>query len=131
MKRLPAIALAAIALLGSGPLPAEDDRDYPELTALIAELANLGVMGNHCETQLINFGKAALNSDECVAFTKRYHDQWPDREALQQHILSFAKRSETGEFACDSRCRSMLLRCEELRIGVAYVLDYIDFVKEM
>lgn len=131
MKSLPVIALAAIALLSPGPAAAEEGEYYPELITLIAELANLGVMGNRCETRLINFGKDALNSDECAGFTKRYYEHWPDRAALQQEILEFAKRSERGEFDCDARCRSMLMRCEELRIGVTYVLDYIDFVKEM
>ena len=133
MRHISAIALAAIAFLGSAPAPsaAEKSEYYPELITLIAELANLGVMGNRCETQLINFGKAAVTGDECAGFTKRYYEHWADRAALQQEILEFAKRSERGEFDCDARCRSMLMRCEELRIAVTYVLDYMDFAKEM
>lgn len=133
MKRLLAATFAAITLFGAnhGTAKAGNGDYYPELITLIAELANLGVMADRCEQQLINFGARALRAEECASFTNRYHELWPDRAALQEEILEFAKRSERGDFVCDARCRSMLLRCEELRIAVTYVLDYMDFAAEM
>lgn len=131
MKSLPAVVLATTLLFASGPAPAQEGDYYPELITLIAELANLDALAKRCEEDMINFGKDALNKEMCANFISHYHELWPDHDALSNQILDFAKRSERGEITCDDNCRSMLRRCEELRISIRYVFDYIDYVKTL
>ncbi|MBK8162552.1 MAG: hypothetical protein IPK65_05220 [Gammaproteobacteria bacterium] len=129
MKPLPAAVLASILTLASAAAPAQEADYYPELITLIAELANLDALAKHCEVDMNNFGREALRKDMCAKFTGHYAELWPDHDALSEQILAFAKRAERGEINCDDNCRSMLRRCEELRIAIRYVFDYIDYVR--
>jgi hypothetical protein len=129
MKSLPAIVLVVGLLSATAPAPAKASDYYPELVTLIAELANLDALAQHCEEDMMNFGKDALRKDMCANFVSHYGELWPNQDALSNQILDFAKRSERGEITCDDTCRSMLRRCEELRITISYVFDYIDYVK--
>lgn len=108
---------------------AEDDY-YPPLITLISQMANMSVMADRCEQKLLPFGKAALESEECASYKKSFYEQWPSREALQLEILDIVNKIEQGELSCDERCNNMLLRSEELRISVTYILDYMDFLAE-
>lgn len=129
MKSLPAIVLAATLTFSAAPAPAQQGDYYPELITLIAELANLDALAKRCEEDMINYGRDALRKEMCANFTDHYAELWPDHDALSNQILDFATRSERGEITCDDNCRSMLRRCEELRIAIRYVFDYIDYVK--
>ncbi len=126
MKQIVAVLFAATVLLNSERAAADYDY-FPHLITLIAEMANLAVEADNCEQQLTYFARKGLNSPQCRSFKKNYYGQWPDRESLQDEILSYVIRAEQGEYVCDERCRSMLTRCEELRISIAYVLDYMEF----
>lgn len=129
MKSLPAAALATTLSLAGTPIPAQPGDYYPELTTLIAELANLDALAKRCEEDMMTFGKDALHKEMCTNFTGHYAELWPSHDALSNQILDFALRAERGEISCDDNCRSMLMRCEELRISIRYVFDYIDYVK--
>lgn len=129
MKSLPAIVLASTLSFVAAPVPAQPGDYYPELITLIAELANLDALAKRCEEDMMNYGKDALRKEMCANFTGHYAELWPSHDALSNQILDFAKRAERGEITCDDNCRSMLRRCEELRISIRYVFDYIDYVK--
>ncbi len=126
MKRIVAVLFAASMLVNAQRAAAEYDY-FPYLITLIAEMANLAVEADNCEQQLTYFARKGLESPQCRAFKKHYYSLWPDRDSLQEEILSYVVRAEQGEYLCDERCRSMLMRCEELRITIAYVLDYMEF----
>ncbi len=117
---------AAILVLPGARAQASYDY-FPHLITLIAQLANLAAEADNCERQLTFYARKGLESEACRNFKKNYYAQWADREALQEEILAYVLRSEAGEFVCDERCRDMLMRCEELRITIAYVLDYMEF----
>lgn len=106
------------------------DDNYAPLTTLIAELANMAVMASQCEARLINFGSKAMEQKECIDFMTSFIRKWPDRDFLEDEIVDIVTRIEEGEISCDESCRNMLIRCEELRITVTYVLDYMDYVVE-
>lgn len=128
MKYITAITFAVLLTVSTHRAAAEESYDYfPDLITLIATLANMAVEADNCEQQLTNFGKRALESPDCRNFKKTYYSHWPDRESLQDEILSYVLRSEAGEFECDERCRNMLMRSEELRIIIVYTLDYMEF----
>ena len=129
MKPFPAVVLATTLSFAAAPGPARAGDYYPELITLIAELANLDALAKRCEEDMNNYGKDALQKEMCANFTGHYAELWPDHDALSNQILDFAQRAERGEIACDDNCRSMLRRCEELRISIRYVFDYIDYVK--
>lgn len=126
MKRLIPVLFAAALVLPAQRADASYDY-FPHLITLIAQLANLAVEADHCEQQLTFFARKGLESKACKDFKKNYYSLWADREALQEEILDYVLRSEAGEFVCDERCRNMLMRCEELRITITYVLDYMEF----
>lgn len=126
MKQLVAVLFAATVLVNSERAAAEYDY-FPYLITLIAQMANLAAEADKCEQQLTYFARKGLESPQCRIFKKNYYAQWPDRKALQEEILSYVIRSERGEYVCDERCRMMLMRCEELRISITYVLDYMEF----
>ena len=126
MKRTIAVLFAATILANAGRAAAEYDY-FPHLITLIAQMANLAVEADNCEQQLSYYGRKALEGKTCKDFKAHYYAQWPDRESLKDEILSYVVRAEQGEYVCDERCRSMLTRCEELRITIAYVLDYMEF----
>ena len=119
--------LLATALWWPVPRASAEYDYFPHLITLIAQLANLAAEADHCERQLTLYARKGLASEACTSFKKHYYAQWPDREALQDEILSYVLRAEAGEFVCDERCRNMLLRCEELRIIITYTLDYMEF----
>lgn len=126
MKHVIAVLFAVTAMAGAGRADAEYDY-FPHLITLIAQMANLAVEADNCEQQLTYYGRKGLESEACKGFKEHYYAQWPDRESLQDEILSYVVRAEQGEYVCDERCRSMLTRCEELRITITYVLDYMEF----
>jgi len=133
MKALPPLLLLIFASLALGPVAvAEEQEDHrTSLVMLLTELAETAGMGSACEEVLHELGKDALTTEPCRRFTERYRSLWGDRETLQRSILTFARRAETGQMPCDRQCHDMLRRCEELRVGITYVLDYVDFFREM
>lgn len=131
MKHLKTYAVALIVGLAA-PLAAAEQADYrTDLTSLLSELAETAGMASGCEEALHELGKGALGTETCRRFTDRYEKLWGDRETLQRNILTFARRVESGQMPCDPRCHDMLRRCEELRVSITYVLDYVDFMKEL
>jgi len=127
MKYITTIAFAILLSTGADRANAAVKDYFPELITLIATLANMAVEADNCEKQLTNFGKKGLESPDCRSFKKAYYSYWPDRESLQEEILSYVLRSEAGEIDCDERCVNMLMRSEELRITIVYILDYMEF----
>lgn len=129
MKSLPTAVLALTLSFAATPAPARPGDYYPELITLLAELANLDALAKRCEEDMMNHGKDALRKEMCANFTSHYAELWPGDDDLSNQILEFARRAEDGAITCDDNCRSMLRRCEELRISIHYVFDYIDYLK--
>jgi hypothetical protein len=107
------------------------DKAATDVRGLYSDLADISGMANRCEEDLKNFAKRALEeSPACRQFSRRFGERFSDRASLLAEVAAFTDRSERGELACDRQCVEMLRKCEEMRIGVTYVLDYMDFVKE-
>lgn len=107
----------------------EDEKQdyYPIVITLIAELANMSYAASLCETQLQWYAKEAIEGKECRQFTDRFFELWPEPNALGLEIVDMIIKIERGEVICDADCLTTLLRAEEMRINIEYVLDYIEY----
>lgn len=126
------IAVAALIIGLAAPLAAEERGDYrTDVVMLLTTLAETAGMASGCEEAMHELGKDALDTDTCKRFVERYESLWGDRDTLQRNVLTFARRVESGQMPCDARCHDMLRRCEELRVSIVYVLDYVDFMRTL
>jgi hypothetical protein len=122
----PALLLAAACLAAQA-----QERPASEVDGLYSDLSSLTDVAGRCEEDLKNFAKRALEeSPSCRQFAQRFGERFTDRSALLAEVSQVTDRSARGELACDRPCQEMLKKCEEMRIGLTYLLDYMDFVKE-
>ena len=120
-----------IGLVVAGAAVQAQEKSAAGVRSLYSDLSDISGVANRCEEDLKNFAKRALEeSPSCRQFAKRFDERFADRASLLAEITDFTDRTERGQLACDRQCLEMLRKCEEMRIGVTYVLDYMDFVKE-
>jgi len=129
MKHIQAFLLICAALLSSAAHSQSEPPEAEQVTQLIITLAKLTDMANACGEHMNYFGKKALDGAVCKEFTQEFSNHWDSREALQLEVVDYTNQLETGQLVCE-RCKLMLERVEELRIGINYHLDYMDFIAE-
>jgi hypothetical protein len=123
--------MLAGCLLFAGFTAQADGEAITDIRALYSDLSDLNGIAARCEEHLKNFAKRALEeSPSCKQFSQKFSDRFKDRASLLAEVSRFTSRFERGELACDRQCQDLLQRCEELRIGIIYVLDYMEFVRE-
>ena len=130
MSHVARLMLASFLVCAGQAAPAQE-KTVADVHILFSDLTDLSNVANRCEEDLKNFAKRALDeSPSCRQFAHRFGDRFADRATLLAEVTEFTDRSERGDLACDRQCQDMLRKCEEMRIGVTYVLDYMDFVRE-
>lgn len=130
MKQIQIFLFAVMALVSTAGHSQDGATEEQKITSLIKSLALLTDMADGCGEQMNYYGKKALQGELCTKFKKSFYAQWPSREALQEEVVNYIDRLDSGEFKCDN-CRVVLQRVEELRITVTYYLDYMDYMGEL
>jgi len=129
MKKIQAFVLICITLLSYTAHSQSEPAESEKITQLIITLAKLTDMADACGEHMNYFGKKALQGAVCKEFKQEFSNHWSSREALQLEVVDYTNQLETGQLVCE-RCKLMLERVEELRIGINYHLDYMDFIAD-
>lgn len=116
-----------VSTLGHGQSSSSEEL---RITEMIKSLALLTDMADGCGEQMNYYGKKALRGELCTKFKNSFYAQWPNRDALQEEVISYTDSLDSGAFKCDN-CRVVLQRIEEMRITVIYYLDYMDYMEEL
>ncbi len=126
------IALLTITLfISSFAIAQPTEKPAPNMKAdlieLITQLAKMTDMAGACGEHMNYFGKKALEGGVCKDFNDAFIGKWSSREDLKQMVDNYMLEIEQGKVDCEN-CRMMLQRVEELRITVAYYIDYMEFM---
>ena len=130
MKQIQTFLFAAMMLVSAAGHSQGSSPEEQRITELIKSLALLTDMADGCGEQMNYYGKKALQGELCTKFKNSFYAQWPNREALQEEVISYTDSLDSGAFKCDN-CRVVLQRIEEMRITVIYYLDYMDYMGEL
>jgi hypothetical protein len=130
MRQIQIFLCAVMMLISTAGYSQGGAPEEQRITELIKSLALLTDAADGCGEQMNYYGKKALQGELCTRFKNSFYAQWPNRDALQEEVISYTDSLDSGVFKCDN-CRVVLQRVEELRITVTYYLDYMEFLGEL
>ena len=130
MRQIQVFVCAVMMLVSTAGYSQSIAPEEQRITELIKSLALLTDAADGCGEQMNNYGKKALQGELCTKFKNSFYAQWPNRDALQEEVISYTDSLDSGAFKCDN-CRVVLQRAEELRITVNYYLDYMEYLGEL